>query len=427
MTAGGETLVAALPARLRSTLLSAVRQAADRMGRSALPTSLRPYASFTPTALGEGTALQAVSQALASDARLRESVGLALGQPVWERAEHAAVEDLVGRHGEAVAAAALIARARWDDVWQLLASLPATPQDPPAAGERTDPVAKGDLAAAKRERVQAQRKAAAAEQRVAQQAEEIRNLRGQLTAAQAERDRLATELEAERRRLRDRLARLQRRVSEAEASVRTDGTRLDEIAGELERLAGRLRDSDDDSGPSSPHDGSAGHAPAPRTAGVVPRTVPAATPGRPCVLPPGITGDQPAAALAVLAVPGIAVVVDGYNVTKDLRGVPTAALADQRAWLEQLLAGVAAPRDVRVTVVFDGEGERTKAMAARRSLRVVYTAQGETADERIIAIVGSLPADAPVLVVTSDGEVRDGSTALHANVVASAVFLKAVG
>ena len=145
------------------------------------------------------------------------------------------------------------------------------------------------------------------------------------------------------------------------------------------------------------------------------------------MLPPGIAGDSPAAVTALLAVPAIDVVVDGYNVTKDIRGVPTAELAQQRAWLERLLAGVAAARGLRITVVFDGDGDRTHAAARARVVRVVYTAAGESADDRIVAIVGALDGAAPVMVVTSDGEVRDACEALAANVVASGVFLKAVG
>ena len=429
MTATGETVVAALPARLRSILLSAVRQAADRLGKSALPTALRPYAGFTPAALGEGAALQALSRALATDARLRESVGQALGKTLWDQAESAPVDELVARHGEGATAAALIARARWDDVAQLAASLTAQAEEAPRVPERSDTAVKGDAAAAKRERMQAQRKAAVAEQRAVQTEEEIRTLRQRVAAAEADRDRLAAELAAERRRLRDRMARLQRRASDAEARARTDGVRLDQIATELEQLAGRLRKADPDVTSPSPEAGQLGSPPKAQDAGTaaaVPRTVQPATPGRPCVLPPGITGEQPDAVRALLAVPGIAVIVDGYNVTKDLRGMPTAALADQRAWLEQLLAGVSAPRDLRVTVVFDGEGDRTQAAAARRSLRVVYTAHHETADARIVAIVADLAPEAPVVVITSDGEVRDACAALGANVVASSVFLKAV-
>jgi predicted RNA-binding protein with PIN domain len=428
MTAGGETVVAALPASLRSTLLPAVRQAADRLGKPALPTVLRPYAGFTPAALGEGAALQALSRALATDGRLRESVGQALGRALWDHAEKASIEELVAAHGEGAAAAALIARARWDDVVALAASLPAHVQAPPRSPDRADPAAKVDAAAARRERVQAQRKAALAEQRAAQTEEEIRSLRQRLAAAEAERDRLAAELVAERSRSRDRLARLQRRATEAEARARTDGLRLAQIATELEDLAGRLRSGDPAPQPPLAAPAVRGEERAASAAGAaIPRTVRPARPGRPCVLPPGVTDDQPDAVLALLAVPRIAVVVDGYNVTKDLRGQPTAALTDQRAWLGQLLAGVAAPRDLRVTVVFDGDGERTQAAAARRSLRVVYTAEGETADARIVAIVADLPPDAPVLVITSDGEVRDACTALGANVVASTVFLKTVG
>jgi predicted RNA-binding protein with PIN domain len=129
---------------------------------------------------------------------------------------------------------------------------------------------------------------------------------------------------------------------------------------------------------------------------------------------------------ALLRVRGLQVVVDGYNVSKDLRGVPAAGLPEQRAWLQRLVAGAAAGIDARMTIVFDGDRERTSAVAASRIVRTVYTAEDETADERIVAIVDALPGEAPVVVVSSDREVRDACEALGANVVASGVFLQAV-
>ncbi len=138
-----------------------------------------------------------------------------------------------------------------------------------------------------------------------------------------------------------------------------------------------------------------------------------------------MAGDTSAAVTALLRVVGLELVVDGYNVSKDVRGRPMADLTDQREWLERLVAGLVARHPRRATVVFDGEGDRTVATARGRGVRVVYTAAGETADERIAGIVAALDPATPVAVVTSDREVRDACEALGANVVAAGVFLEA--
>lgn len=416
-----------LPQRLWPPLLHAVRQAAQARGRSQLPLPLRPYAGFSPARLAQGRAKEAVISALATDARLRESVGRVLGVDVWRQAESDPAHQLVQRLGAPVAAAALVVRERWSDVADLGERLraaeeqrpqPATPA--PAGGP--DPASKAAHAALRRERDAALRRAEAAEQRAAALAQEVASLRARAEGAEAERAAAERRHDNERSRSRDRVARLQRRISDAESRSRVDAERLEAVAADLERLAGAVRGGGG-AQPVVPTAPVPAHA---EQAGAIPRSVRAATPGRPCVLPPGVTEAQPAAAAALLGVAGIQVVVDGYNVTKDLRGVPAAALPEQRAWLERLLAGTAAGRDLRMTVVFDGEGDRTSAAAASRIVRTVFTAQSETADQRIVAIVADLPPATPALVVTSDREVASACKDLRANVVASGVFLQAV-
>ena len=263
------------------------------------------------------------------------------------------------------------------------------------------------------------RHAEAAEQRLAALQQEVAALRTRAAAAEAERAAAERRYDAERSRSRDRMARLQRRISDAESRSRGDAAKLEAVAAELEQLAAKVRGADAESAPPPT-------AGPPEPVAPIPRGVRPATSGRPCVLPPGITEAQPVAASALLAVPGVQVVVDGYNVTKDLRGVPAAPLPEQRAWLERLAAGVAAGRDLRMTVVFDGEGDRTSAAATSRIVRTVFTAHSETADQRIVAMVADLAPDVPALVVTSDREVATACQELRANVVASGVFLRAV-
>jgi predicted RNA-binding protein with PIN domain len=128
--------------------------------------------------------------------------------------------------------------------------------------------------------------------------------------------------------------------------------------------------------------------------------------------------------LSLLQVPDLMVIVDGYNVSKDVRGVPAAELADQRGWLIRVVAGATARWGAKFRLVFDGRDDRTKATAATRGVRVEFTIEGQTADARIVELVDHIKG--PLMVVTSDREVREASEALGANVVASGVFLRAV-
>ena len=429
----GEVL-ATMPDALWPVLLQAVRKAADRLGHTQLPPALKPYAGFTPAKLGSGRARRTVAAAVASDARLRDAIGEVLGDPLWRAAARDDPTRLVQQHGLPATAAALAARARWDDLQTLCTQTAAEAAErPPAnpAPEARPALPKAELTALRRERNAAVRARTAAERRAADLASQRDALQARVQELSAERDSALSRADEERRRLRDRLARLQRRVSEAESRARADRLRVTELVADLERLVSGLRNDGLQESPAGDR-GTASATPPPAAQGTggaaeVPRGVRAATPGRPSVLPPGVLDSQPLAVPALLAIKGLEVIIDGYNVTKDLRGVPGAELSDQRAWLVRLAAAAASGRDLRMTVVFDGEGDRTTSAAAARVVRCMFTAQEETADDRIVALVADLPPDAPVLVVTSDREVRDRVEALRANVVASGVFLQAVG
>ena len=418
-------MLAGLPAALRGPVLQAVRNAADRLGRPQLPAALRPYAGFTAQALGEGKGYQAVVRSLVADARLREAVGRTADEALWRQAEGAPLADLAAA-GPERAAVALLARGRWEDLGALSANVRAAQpeREPEPAQPRTvidDTASRNELTIARRERDEARRRATAAEQRLARVTAERDGLRTEVAALKRDLAAADQRAVAESARIRDRLARLQRRASDAQARARTEDSRLAVLAGELERVAAALRDGPEDPPPAS----AAAATQAPAIS--IPRGVAPATRGRPCTLPPGITPAHSAAFHALLAVEGIEVILDGYNVTKDLRGVPAADLRDQRAWLERLVGGAGAAHGRRMTIVFDGEGTRTSAVAGNRLVRSVFTAEGEIADERIVTIVASLPEDTPVVVVSSDREVRHACEELGANVVASGVFLQAVG
>ena len=149
-----------------------------------------------------------------------------------------------------------------------------------------------------------------------------------------------------------------------------------------------------------------------------------AVPGRPSRLPQDVADGTTEQARALLE-RGRRVIVDGYNVTKQHQ--PQLDLAEQRVWLVRWLAGLAARRKVRPTVVFDGAagpvgsaaGERARGVAVR------FSQDGLTADDEIEFAVAALDPQEPVLVVTDDRELADRVRAYRADVVGTRPFLGA--
>ena len=82
----------------------------------------------------------------------------------------------------------------------------------------------------------------------------------------------------------------------------------------------------------------------------------------------GRAGDDPALVDEILAVPGIHLIVDGYNVTK--LGYPTLTLEDQRSRLLSGLGALAArSTGAELTCVFDATAASARPVAARRASR----------------------------------------------------------
>ncbi|RZS89541.1 putative RNA-binding protein with PIN domain [Motilibacter rhizosphaerae] len=133
--------------------------------------------------------------------------------------------------------------------------------------------------------------------------------------------------------------------------------------------------------------------------------------------------DDPAVLDALLALPRVHLVVDGYNVTK--LGYPSLPLQGQRERLVGGLAGVAARTGAEVTCCFDGAALDAPAPAPRqRGVRVLFSRPGESADELIRRLAAAEPAGRPVVVVSDDREVADGVRRSGARPVRSAALLK---
>jgi len=119
-----------------------------------------------------------------------------------------------------------------------------------------------------------------------------------------------------------------------------------------------------------------------------------------------LDADDPARLDQLLGLPRAHLIVDGYNVTK--RGFGEMSLEQQRKRLVTGLGGIAAQTGDEVTVVFDGAERMLGLPPAPRGVRVLFSRKGESADDLIRRLVRAEPAGRPVVVISSDREVADG-------------------
>jgi predicted RNA-binding protein with PIN domain len=131
--------------------------------------------------------------------------------------------------------------------------------------------------------------------------------------------------------------------------------------------------------------------------------------------------DSPEAATAIMRTPGVLVVIDGYNVS--MLAWPDATPAEQRERLCDALAEFHLRFRCPVVLVFDGADVEGVRPPRRPGLSVVFSAEGQEADEVVVDQVAARPATVPVIVVSSDAWVRSQSEAEGAEVISSALFL----
>jgi len=146
----------------------------------------------------------------------------------------------------------------------------------------------------------------------------------------------------------------------------------------------------------------------------------------PVPLPPGVLDDSVEAADHLFRVPGITVLVDGYNASQ--LGWFELPIAEQRRRLVDALTELVARTGADISVVFDGADSVWPAVVptTARRVKVSFSPAGVEADDVVLARVADLDAARPVLVASSDRRVRDGASASGANVISSAQLLAAL-
>lgn len=237
----------------------------------------------------------------------------------------------------------------------------------------------------------------------------------------AERDRAVRELADARRETAAVHAELQAVRAEpqevldpvVEAARRSALDELVRLLDDLDRAAGALRVSLEP--PEAPGTGAApsGSGPAPR---VRRRRVPVQ-------LRRGVVEGTVEGVEQLLRVPGVVVLVDGYNLS--MSAWPDLGPAEQREQVVRLLTDLRSRTGAEVHVVFDGGdvGERP-AVHVPLGVRTHFSPVGVEADDVLIGVVPTLPVDRAVVVVSSDRRVRDGVRPFGANVLRSAELLR---
>jgi predicted RNA-binding protein with PIN domain len=435
VTALGETLDGPLPEPVRQRVVALASDALGSMSDEDVPASLRPFVRFTPHKRAR-LAATPIAAALEHDSAFRQRVAerIRTGTPdlagALERGVAAPAADPLD-----VAAAAYLLR-------------------PPGWTERVE--------AADREIARVRRAAESA-----QTEDAVLRLQGQLdaarAAARADVERLRAELEAtkaELAELRRKLGELRGRARAAEegalladkaaATARADAAAV-AAAAELEgrRMRARLADAEQsiEAGRRAARENRSLHdsrlrllldtivdsatglrrelalppvglRPADTIAAVV-----AEAAGTADVAGRALAEDDPELLDALLALPQVHLLVDGYNVTKS--GYGSLPLEAQRSRLVAGLGALAAQTGAEVTCVFDGADLETRLVAApARGVRVLFSPPGESADEVIRRLARAEPPGRPVVVVSSDREVAEGVRAAGARPLPSAALLR---
>ncbi|MCW2781568.1 MAG: hypothetical protein JWR35_2017 [Marmoricola sp.] len=406
----------ALPDRVRTRLVAHAAEALGGLATDHLPASLKRVATFTPqrrARLG-GTQIMTL---LESDEDFRERIG------VQVRAQHPeSASDLDGLVASVDAAALgfLERPTGWEKLIDEVAAADLAGQAVVEAGAARDQVLR--LTARVEEltdelRVQRARSKDAQDKLRTENAELRRKLgESRTTARQAsERADLArrtaeeaeasakqvvTTADAELRRLKARVMALEADLNRASRTARAD-------RDQASLRARLLLDTLLQAGQGLRHELGlplVSGSPADRVAADL------AEPG--VRTPSGSTSlstDDPALLRQLLELPGVHVIVDGYNVTKSAWA--DASLEAQRERLLRGLAPVVARNRVELTVVFDAaQAERRGLVQPPRGVRVLFSPVGSIADDVIRDLVAAEPEGRVVVVVTSDRAVVDDVT-----------------
>jgi len=428
-----------VPESLLTGYLDAALATLRAADQAELPGPLRQYQTWTPKRLRNPRVLGVVRRTLDLDESFRKAVD----ERVLDEEEALVRLIRAGRHAEALASGETpeaVARVGIALGQEGQAAVQAAVAAAAASQAREEAAAVRSALAGVESELDSARERAEAEAAAARTArEELRAAREELRRVERERKALAERMEglerelaqsaaalraakdeaaAERRRMSGRAAELRARLAESqrnERALRRSAGQVDpavaEAVGALERDLAVLRRVT-----GLGEEGGTGRSAKAETARRAER--------RPLAVPGGRGQDDPETLAAWMGADGVLVLVDGYNVTKHPQGFAERGLEDQRTLLLDLCRRLARRFGAELTVVFDGG--TVGPIPTRLPLgpvEAVFTDPGRTADDEIVVRVNAAPAERPVVVVTSDNELRGRVGALGATVARSPALL----
>ena len=142
---------------------------------------------------------------------------------------------------------------------------------------------------------------------------------------------------------------------------------------------------------------------------------------QPVEVPRSVAKDATLTAEFLLKMPGIIVLVDGYNVA--MLGWPGLSLEQQRTNMLDAVDGLARRFGTEFVVVIDGADVIGAHADRRRLARVTYSPAGVKADDIIRAEISGLDPARSAAVVTNDREVRRDVMAAGANIITSEALI----
>ncbi len=418
-----------LPEPIRDRVADLAAAALGRLPSDDVPRQLRPVARFAPAKRARlgGPALLAA---------LRDSTRFRTAVLEWLR-EHR-VDALNPNDDDSVAAAAAAVLLGESSASSRVRLVARNTEESTLRAERDAAVARVRRLEVEigRLRAELEEVRAAVEEARAEREDELAKLRGRLREqgvvvrqakdaaaeavaarerAEAERDAateaLSERLERERQKAAAERARAERAMAEADAARQSareardaDEVRLSMLLDTLSgAVDGLRRELSVGSSPRRPADAVRG-----------------ANTGR-----RGGRVSEPRTLDTLLALPGVHLIVDGYNITKT--GYPELSLAEQRQRLVRQLGALASRTQAEITVVFDGADVTSIPITGPRNVRVLFSDPGVLADDVIRTLVRSEPQGRPLVVATSDQAVVTSVCASGAHAVPAAVLLTRLG
>jgi predicted RNA-binding protein with PIN domain len=310
----------------------------------------------------------------------------------WEQ-ERAALEEARRRADAArLEADAAVARAEQDVQRERAArrTREADANAAAAAAQRQVDALRTELDQARAECEELQHRATRSAQRARQLEEDLRRAR------------------ADARELRDRTERMESRLGSRDDRALADAVAAArQLSVSLDSLQRRIREAPDDATRPEVLEVTRERPPAP-----LKRSAPN--------LPPGLVADSAAGIEAMLATPGVVLVVDGYNVAHQAWAEATAA--DQRERLGIAATALTRRLGCEIVLVFDGDGA-TRGPLRRGGVRVLFSDAGEEADEVVVREVEARSKRVPIVVASSDAWVREHAANLGAVVVSAETFV----